>query len=110
MLESADTNKDGFVSRDEYIAARAQNFDRLDRNHDGFIDQDDVPRRLRERKESNDRIAQLRAEFDTDGDDRISRSEYAKGPTTLFDRADTDHDGKLSTQEIAAVKSALRRQ
>jgi Ca2+-binding EF-hand superfamily protein len=109
MLESADTNKDGYVSRDEFLAARAGNFDKLDRNHDGFIDQQDVPERLRKRKQTNDRITQLRAEFDTDGDGRISRSEYAKGPTTLFDRADTDHDGKLSTQEIAAVKSALQR-
>ena len=39
MLKMADTNKDGAVSRDEFLAAHAQHFDMMDANHDGQVTQ-----------------------------------------------------------------------
>lgn len=35
MLKMADTNSDGVVSKDEFLAARAKHFDMIDTNHDG---------------------------------------------------------------------------
>ena len=37
MLKMADTNKDGTVSRDEFVATHAKHFDMMDANHDGKL-------------------------------------------------------------------------
>lgn len=38
MLERADANKDGVVTRDEFSAVATRMFDRQDANHDGRVD------------------------------------------------------------------------
>jgi Ca2+-binding EF-hand superfamily protein len=109
VLESADANHDGTVTRAELIAARASRFGKLDRNGDGYIDAGDLPKRLRRRQSAGDRIAALIAQFDKDGDERISREEFVDGPTLMFDRADTNHDGALSADELKRAQEALRK-
>lgn len=37
MLQMADTNKDGAVSKDEFLAAHVKHFDMMDANHDGQL-------------------------------------------------------------------------
>ena len=37
MLRMADINKDGAVSRDEFVAAALAHFDKADANHDGKV-------------------------------------------------------------------------
>ena len=39
MMKMADTNKDGAVSRDEFVAAHAKHFDMMDVNRDGQLTQ-----------------------------------------------------------------------
>jgi hypothetical protein len=39
MMHMADTNKDGAVSREEFLAAHNQHFDMMDANHDGQLTQ-----------------------------------------------------------------------
>jgi hypothetical protein len=109
MFEGADTNHDGLVSREELLAARAAQFSRLDRNDDGYLDDADVPKRLLARRpEGGGGGGLLRAQFDTDGDGRVSREEYAGGPTLMFDRADADKDGALNEQELAQAKAQAK--
>lgn len=43
IVQRLDTNGDGVVSQDEYLAAARKRFSRMDRNGDGFIDADEVP-------------------------------------------------------------------
>jgi Ca2+-binding EF-hand superfamily protein len=107
-FEEADANNDGVVSREEYRKARAQKFSRLDRNGDGYFDQSDIPKRRMGRKGGGERIEQLRDQFDSNNDQRISESEFANGPTLAFDRADKDGNGLLTAQEIEAAKAALK--
>lgn len=108
IFDGADANQDGVITRDELRSARAANFARLDRNGDGFIDDSDAPRRLRARRDAGDRLSQLRSQFDTDGDGRVSQSEFSSGPTLAFDRADANGDGQLSGDEVAVAKAAAK--
>ena len=39
MLKMADSNKDGAVSRDEFLAVHAKHFNMMDANHDGQVTQ-----------------------------------------------------------------------
>jgi hypothetical protein len=60
------------------------------------------------RKAGGERIEQLRDQFDSNRDQRVSESEFANGPTLAFDRADKDANGLLTAQEIEAAKAALK--
>lgn len=110
IFDMADANKDGKITQDEYRAARARLFSKLDRNGDGFIDPQDKRRRLRAPKQGDgeDRLAHLMDEFDTDGDGRVSQAEFNNHPMLGFERADTDKNGELNAQEIAAAKAARK--
>lgn len=107
MFDDADSNKDGLVSRDEFIAARAGQFNRLDRNGDGFIDDADIPKRLLARRQQQGG-GQVLAQFDTNGDGRVSKDEFVSGPTPLFDQADANHDGMLDSQEVESARAAAK--
>jgi Ca2+-binding EF-hand superfamily protein len=107
IFDSADTNGDGVTTREEFHAARERLFARLDRNGDGFIGEDDMSGRLAGRQKAQQRLAELVTQLDEDGDGRVSQSEFVAGPTPLFDRADTDHNGELSREEVAALKQKI---
>jgi Ca2+-binding EF-hand superfamily protein len=107
IFESADTNGDGVITREEFHAARERLFARLDRNGDGYIDKDDMSGRLAGRQKAQERLAELVSQLDGDRDGRVSNTEFIDGPTPLFDRADTDHNGVLSKDEVAAMKQKM---
>ena len=108
IFERADTNNDGSVTREEFVAARAEQFTKFDRNSDGYIDSSDVPKRLAARRQQNGGGDSLVGQFDADGDGKVTKEEFVNGPTLIFDRADADKNNVLDAKELAAAKEAAK--
>jgi Ca2+-binding EF-hand superfamily protein len=106
QLEKADANKDGAVSKTEFLDLRADQFARIDRNKDGYITDSDIPARAKKRMPelSSDT---LRTNFDADKDGRVSRAEFVDGPAMVFDRVDANGDGLATRAEFDAARAAL---
>ncbi|WP_198519270.1 EF-hand domain-containing protein [Novosphingobium kunmingense] len=105
----ADGNRDGAVSRAEFVAYRAAQWSRLDRNDDGFLSPADLPGFLQSRW-NGERASELRRNYDRDQDGRVSRQEFLTGPTPAFNRADTNGNDLVSRAELdAAVAQDLKR-
>lgn len=100
-----DTNRDGLISKDEFVAARTAAFAERDRNGDGQLDSRDIPRRLARRMGT--RLTSAQAHMDADGDGKISKEEFVEAGVRLFERADANGDGVLDSAEIALLQEAL---
>jgi Ca2+-binding EF-hand superfamily protein len=107
ILTKADANADGVITRAEFTEARAKLFKRMDRNGDGYLSQDDARRFSLRGKSGKDRIAQAILLTDKDGDGKVSYDEFVNGPSLLFDRADTNHDGTVDAAELSAFRDML---
>lgn len=103
MLEKSDANRDGAISRAEFIDARRARFAKMDRNHDGYFSDDDLPRMVRKRAgEKVDRVVQA---LDSNRDGRLSRVEFVDGPTRLFDLGDADRNGLIDRYELDRLRT-----
>ncbi len=109
-IMSADKNGDGAVSRDEFLASRAQTFARLDRNGDKTISKADLPRLKKMQEKAGPRIDSLIQAFDANGDGRVSEDEFVSGPTPAFDAADADQDGFVTREEAETAQAVLKAQ
>jgi len=108
-----DTNKDGFVDRDEWKAGQEARFKQLDVDKDGKLSQDELFARTPSAPGSvlpSD--AQVRRQtgyfrlLDSDKDGFISKAEFMAGAERNFARCDLDKDGRINTAEC---RQALRR-
>ena len=100
LMAAMDANSDGAVSFEEAQAARRSLFTLFDLDHNGTINE--AERRV---GRSSDRVTR---NADTNGDGRISRSEFMDRPYTLFNRVDANHDHVASAEEIAAAQERMR--
>jgi Ca2+-binding EF-hand superfamily protein len=113
-----DTNRDGSISKDEVAAMQAKalaeaqaneqkqleaSFKKLDTNKDNALSLAEFraaapPLRARQTAD------QMLAELDTNKDGKVTSAEYRNGPLAGFDKADANHDGTLTAQELAAAR------
>jgi hypothetical protein len=108
-IEHADANKDGKVTRQEYIDARAAQFARMDRNGDGVVDETDSRERADQSAVGKRVAAAMRGRIDTNSDGKISKDEFVNAPTMLFDKFDADKNGELDAKELEAARGAAAR-
>src|SRR4029078_5548811 len=115
---SIDTNKDGNLSKDEVAAVQAKaladpaaaeqkqmeaDFKKLDTNHDNSLSLAEFKAAapaLRPRQTADQMLAAL----DANKDGKVSAAEYRSGPLANFDKADADHNGVLTAQELQASR------
>ena len=108
LFERADKNGDGTIARDEFLAARTEQFANRDRNGDGFIDDADLGERAAARPRVSQAMTAMVTQFDADKDGKVSKPEFVDGGVKLFDRADTDKNGALDSKELEAAKAVLK--
>ncbi|WGM39661.1 EF-hand domain-containing protein [Caulobacter sp. NIBR1757] len=96
-----DTNKDGYVSKAENLAAADRGFARMDADKDGVIgpaEQAKIAKMLGGRN--------ILAPADLDKDGKVSKAEFTKASAYRFEQFDADKDGKLDKTEQAALRAA----
>ena len=117
MFGRADTNGDGFVSKEEFAAARTAMFTKLDANGDGVVDQAELDKareawhqRRAEKAQADgstqaetpkkDHHGRFMARIDTDSDGKVTTQEFAAAGDRMFAKFDANGDGKLAQDEM----------
>ena len=119
LMHKIDTNGDGMVSKDEWIAYQEKVFAMLDKNKTGTLDAKTFVEPSGGELVSfatggyarGLRTAAMMHKIDTDGDGTISHDEYIAYQSKIFDMMDTStaHKGMLGPQEMFATGGANRR-
>ncbi len=130
-----DSNGDGMISAKEHAAGAKMMFDRMDANRDGYVTaaEMDAGRHAMMMKDGAGmqrgrdmpagampaggmaaggmaaggmRPAGMMSMMDSDGDGAVSAQEHAAHTKMMFDRMDTNHDGKITAAEMSAGQGA----
>lgn len=100
-----DTDGDGKLSRSEW-SRKPEVFDRLDSDKDGFLTRDEL--RAGRSKRSSQRLERRAQKLDRNNDGTITRDEWP-GQSERFDRLDRNHDGVVTRDEIGKRRGIRRR-
>ena len=95
-FDEMDTNHDGFVSREEFVAYQKKRFDEFDTNHDGKIDAKEIassPPLMERNLKTAERMIK---EWDKNGDGIVSVEEFKQASEERFARQDKDGTGKIA--------------
>ena len=119
LMHKIDTNGDGMISKDEWIAYQEKIFAMLDKNKTGTLDAKtfvdpsggDLASFATGGYARGLRTAAMMHKIDTDSDGTISHDEYIAYQTKIFDMMDTSatHKGMIGPQEMFATGGANRR-
>jgi Ca2+-binding EF-hand superfamily protein len=129
MFARLDTNKDGYITRPELDAMhekmmsmhgdiqkrledrgvfmdRGAAFDRLDANHDGNISRQEFT--AAQPQVRSERVIVMRDGDSTTGAQRVSLAEAQAAALAHFDKADANHDGKITPDERQQMRQVIR--
>jgi len=96
-----DANGDGVVTREEMTAEVERTFAGYDRNGDGKLTADEYSGPGGVRSAMGGFVKQHAKELDANGDGVITREELLNTALRMFDKADANHDGRLTPDELA---------
>ncbi len=95
-FDEIDTNHDGVITRDEFLAGEKKRFDEFDTNHDGKIDAKEVassPPLMERNLKTAERMLK---QWDADGDGVVTAEEFNKNAADRFAKQDPDGTGKIT--------------
>jgi Ca2+-binding EF-hand superfamily protein len=101
-LQRLDTNKDGRINRDEIMPRMAKRFAVEDVNGDKIISTAEIDALLQKRLQA--RRSKMLELMDANKDGSITEAEFNRVADSLFDKADTDHNGGVDLAELKSFK------
>jgi hypothetical protein len=104
FLGMFDTDKDGKVSKDEFMA-KAPLFEHLDANKDGVVTKEEVDAMPAAQKHPG--ISGFIAHFDADNDGKVTKAEWDAKRAAAFAKADKNSDGFIEKDEFVSSAKEL---
>ena len=101
-IQKMDTNGDGRVSLDEYLAAATVHFKSLDSQNKGSIDAADLASSKMALMRIDHRANALVKRLDTAGNGYVTQDEFVAAAQKRFARLDKNGDGKLTPDELGS--------
>ena len=111
MMHMIDSNKDGKISKDEWVAYQTQLFTALDKNKDGILDTQEFygdPKPVDFATGGYARALETKQMFgkiDANGDGKVSREEYINFQVKVFDMMDTNKKHELGVADFITKTS-----
>jgi len=99
-LLSADANRDGVVTLNEYLAAATGKFKELDVAGNGRVTAEEMANSPLAHKRAEHVAERIARRLDTNGDGRVSKDEFLATAKARFAKLDKNGDGFLSADEI----------
>jgi Ca2+-binding EF-hand superfamily protein len=103
-LQRLDANKDGRIERDEIRPRMAKRFAAIDANGDKVVTVAEIDTMLQKRLEA--RRTRMLALMDANKDGNITTGEFDRVADSMFDKADTDHNGGVDMAELKGFRRA----
>ena len=98
-FEKADTNKDGYITKDEFESNVKSRFNEYDKNKDGKIDADEFGA-----KKNPESVKEFRF-MDRNNDGFVNADEFYKAALQRRDQIDFSRDEKISREEYNSNKA-----
>jgi Ca2+-binding EF-hand superfamily protein len=103
MLQAMDTNGDGRISLDEYLAAATKRFQSIDTQNKGSITAADIAASPRTAQRDQKIAQRLVAHMDTAGNGYVSKDEFLAAASTRFARMDSAGTGQVTLAQFEAA-------
>jgi len=106
-VEAQQHGRDGQGMQGARHANMAERFETADTDGDGKVSRDEMVARMTERAAGRieTRVDRMIAHHDTDGDGMLTLEEMRAGPAgRMFNRLDADGDGSISREEFAQMR------
>jgi Ca2+-binding EF-hand superfamily protein len=101
LIRLMDKDRNGTVSKTEFMSFMSSEFDRLDVNRGGALDVREFSRtRLRGGLARRDVVGLIRL-MDEDRNGEVSKAEFLSFASAEFDRIDADRSGSLTPKELS---------